>query len=146
MTGILVGVDGSSHSHRALEWAMNEAAIRHAPLTVITVFQTAVASHWGAIHYPEDHAQAEQTRQAIDEAVEKAQTELGHTNPASVTIQMVNGIPAEEIIKAAWDADMVVIGSRGAGGFSRLLLGSVGTQVAHHAPCPVVVIPTEDRS
>lgn len=145
MSGIIVGVDGSGHSHRALEWAMNEAAIRQAPLTVITVSQSAVASPWGLIHYPEDHAVAERTRQDIAGAVEKAQAKLGDTNPASITIQMVSGMPTEELLSAATDADMIVVGSRGAGGFARLLLGSVSTQLAHHAPCPVVVIPPEDR-
>lgn len=144
MSGIIVGVDGSGHSHRALEWAMTEAAIRQEPLTVITVAQT-VMSHWGAIHYPEDTALTERTREAIAEAVEKVQAKLGETAPASVTIEMVRGMPAEEILKVARDADMIVVGSRGAGGFTRLLLGSVSTQLTHHAPCPIVVIPSEDR-
>lgn len=144
MSGIIVGVDGSGHSHRALEWAMTEAAIRQAPLTVITVAQ-AVMSHWGAIHYPEDPVLTERTRQAIEEAIGKAQARLGDTSPAPVTIEMASGMPAGVLLKAARDASMIVVGSRGAGGFSRLLLGSVSTQLAHHAPCPIVVIPSEDR-
>ena len=144
MSGIIVGVDGSGHSHRALEWAMAEAAIRQAPLTVITVAQT-VISHWGAIHYPEDTALTERTRQAIEEAIEKTRAKLGDPGPTSVTIEMVTGMPAEEILKAARGADMIVVGSRGVGGFSRLLLGSVSAQLTHHSPCPVVVIPAEDH-
>jgi len=53
------------------------------------------------------------------------------------------GIPAEELLNAAASADMIVVGSRGAGGFKRLLMGSVAAQVTHHAHCPVVVIPAE---
>jgi nucleotide-binding universal stress UspA family protein len=59
---------------------------------------------------------------------------------------VVRGTSAEELLGAARDADMIVVGSRGAGGFARLLLGSVCTQIAHHAHCPVAIIPAEDRS
>jgi nucleotide-binding universal stress UspA family protein len=71
-------------------------------------------------------------RQAGDEA-----------RPPSVTVKSATGLPAEELISAAAGADMIVVGSRGAGGFKRLLLGSVSTQVTHHAHCPVVVIPAD---
>jgi nucleotide-binding universal stress UspA family protein len=144
MPGIIVGIDGSVHSDRALEWAMKEAAIRRVPLTVITVAH-ALAGYWGAVPYPGDHAMAEKARQAVAEAVEKAKARLGDTGPASITIKAVTGIPAEEILNAAEGTDMIVVGSRGAGGFARLLLGSVSSQITHHAHCPVVVIPTEDR-
>lgn len=53
--------------------------------------------------------------------------------------------PAHELLSAAKDADMIVVGSRGTGGFTRLLMGSVSTQVSHHAHGPVVIIPPEDR-
>ena len=59
--------------------------------------------------------------------------------------EVVSGTPAHELLSAAKDADLIVVGSRGAGGFTRLLMGSVSTQVSHHAHCPVVVIPPEDR-
>lgn len=144
MSGIIVGVDGSGHSHRALEWAMNEAAVRHAPLTVITVSQ-AFSGPWGVEHFPRDEALAERAGKAVMEAVEKAQAKLGDAHPASVTVQPVYGLPAEEILKASRGADLVVLGSRGAGGFARLLLGSVSSQLVHHASCPVVVIPPEDK-
>ncbi len=58
-----------------------------------------------------------------------------------MTIRAVNGFVAEELIGASRDADMLVVGSRGAGGFARLMMGSVSSQVAHHAQCPVVIIP-----
>ena len=58
----------------------------------------------------------------------------------------MSGLPAEELLSAARDADMIVVGSRGAGGFARLLMGSVSTQITHHALCPAVIIPWDDRS
>jgi nucleotide-binding universal stress UspA family protein len=62
-----------------------------------------------------------------------------------VTVQTVSGTPADELLNAARDADTLVMGSRGAGGFTRLLMGSVSTQVSHHAHGLVVIIPPEDR-
>jgi nucleotide-binding universal stress UspA family protein len=65
------------------------------------------------------------------------------SRPPSVTVRAVTGLPAEELLNEAAHADMIVVGSRGAGGFKRLLMGSVSTQVTHHAHCPVVVIPDD---
>jgi nucleotide-binding universal stress UspA family protein len=59
-------------------------------------------------------------------------------------VRAVSGLPSEVLLDAAAGADMIVVGSRGAGGFKRLLLGSVSSQVSQHAHCPVVVIPAED--
>jgi nucleotide-binding universal stress UspA family protein len=117
MTGIIVGVDGSHDAHRALEWAMQEAAARHAPLTVITVHQVA-ASGWivAPIFLPVDEPTAEHARQAAEEAVAKAAAQLGGSQPVSVTIRVVTGFPAQELIEASRDADLLVVGSRGGGG------------------------------
>jgi nucleotide-binding universal stress UspA family protein len=146
MTGIIVGIDGSDHSQRALEWAVHEAAIRDAPLTVITVYQ-AVAGLWGGpMLYPQDSGLSARAREDAEEATEKAMANAGGARPASVTVREIRGIPAEELVRASEDADMVVVGSRGTGGFARLLLGSVSSQVVHHAHCPVVVVPGADRS
>jgi len=59
--------------------------------------------------------------------------------------RLLDGGPACRLLAAARDADMIVVGSRGAGGFARLLMGSVNTQVSHHARCPVVIVPAEDH-
>lgn len=145
MPGIIVGIDGSDHSERALEWAVNEAAMRNVPLTVLTVHQFALGYWGGTVMYPEDHSLAEESRQVAQEATDKALAQLGEARPASVTVRAVTGIPADELLSAAKNADMIVVGSRGAGGFARLLMGSVSTQVTHHAHCPIVVIPSADR-
>ena len=145
MTGIIVGIDGSDHSRHALEWAVREAAIRHAPLTVFTV-QQAVVGYWGSpVLYPGDEDLAEQGRKTAQAETDSVLEEIGSgSGPSSVTVRAVTGLPAEALLEAAADADMLVVGSRGAGGFKRLLMGSVSTQVTHHAPCPVVVIPDEN--
>lgn len=145
MPGIVVGIDGSAHAQRALDWAVREAALRDVPLSVIAVWRTAV-SYWGnPVIYPQDRALAEQARKNAEEAVDKSLATAGDARPASVTVRAVSGIPAAELVAASAEADMLVVGSRGTGGFSRLLLGSVSTQVVHHAHCPVVVVPDEDR-
>jgi len=146
MSGIIVGIDGSANSETALEWAVQEAAIRQVPLRVITIFRQAV-SHWGAgpVTYPQDNAVAMRAREAAQDATDKALAHAGDARPNSVTVEAVSGIPAEELVNASKDADMIVMGSRGAGGFARLLLGSVGSQVVHHAHCPIVIIPAGER-
>ena len=145
MPGIIVGLDGSHNSQRALEVAITEAAIRHAPLTVIAVHQVVAGYSGHGVAYPGDDALAEKARQAAQAEVDGVVARLGDSQPASITVRGVSGLPAETILDAAKDADMIVVGSRGAGGFSRLLMGSVSSQVAHHAHVPVLIIPPADR-
>ena len=146
MPGIIVGIDGSGHSQRALEWAMKEAAIRHTPLTVLAVHE-AVAGYFGGVSiYTDDSERTEAVRQAVQAETDKALAALEGPHPEPVTVTAVHGFPVEEIIKAGGDADMVVLGSRGVGGFTRLMLGSTVGQVAQHAPCPVLIVPPEKRS
>ncbi len=145
MPGIIVGVDGSGHSQRALEWAMKEAAIRHAPLTVLTVHQAIMGFYGGVATYPDDAALTEKAGTAAQAEADQVLAGLTGPRPESVTVKAVNGFPVEELISASKDADMVVLGSRGAGGFARLMMGSVAGQVAQHAHCPVLIVPPEDR-
>jgi nucleotide-binding universal stress UspA family protein len=63
----------------------------------------------------------------------------------SVTVKVVHGFPVQELVNASEEADMVVLGSRGAGGFTRMLMGSTAGQVVQHAHCPVLIIPPEGR-
>jgi nucleotide-binding universal stress UspA family protein len=149
MSGIVVGVDGSDHSHRALIWAMRQAAQQHVPLTVVAVrpdpVRPVTGIYWGAHAYPEDTHNPEVAQKAIQEIVEQVGNEIGETAP-QVTVNVATGDPAEELIKASRDADMVVVGSRGSGGFASLLMGSVSSKVTHHAACPVVVIRGEGQA
>jgi nucleotide-binding universal stress UspA family protein len=143
--GIIVGIDGSDHSRRALEWATREAALRHAPLTVLTVRRTVSGYVSGPIPNPDEAVLVEQARAMAQEQADGALEKVGAgSQPESVTVQVIDGLPAKTLLEAATGADMLVVGSRGAGGFQRLLLGSVSTQVTHHAPCPVVVITAGD--
>lgn len=145
MPGITVGVDGSHNSHKALEWAMKEAALQHTALTVLTVHEVA-GSHWTGnplVMRDLDAPDEEKIRLAAEDAVATVAGELGGAQPASVTVHTVSGFAAQELIDASKNSDLLVVGSRGGGGFSKLMLGSVSTKVVHHALCPVVVVPSD---
>jgi nucleotide-binding universal stress UspA family protein len=145
MPGIIVGVDGSGHSQRALEWAMKEAAIRHASLTVLTVDPAIVGYFGGVVSTPRDVELTEQVLAAVKEEADKVLAALDGPHPESVTVKAVHGFPVEELVNASKDADIVVLGSRGVGGFTRMLMGSTAGQVVQHAHCPVLIVPPEDR-
>lgn len=140
MSGIVVGVDGSDHSLRALEWAVAEAALRKTPLTVVTVHQVAM-DHWGIgeLRYPEDDAARDRAGEAAHNAVEKAVAQLSGPKPPSVQVKAASGIPAAVLVSESKDADLLVVGTRG-GGFEELMMGSVSIKAAHHAACPVVIV------
>ena len=141
MPGILVGIDGSAHSERVLEWAAKEAALRHTSLTVLTVHQ-AVAGFWGGtLRYAGDEDLVKKGRQAAQAETDKVLAGLGDARPTSVTVKAIEARPDEAILAEGADADMIVLGSRGGGGFSRLLLGSVSANVVQHAKVPVMILP-----
>jgi nucleotide-binding universal stress UspA family protein len=123
---------------------MREAALRQVPLTVLAVHPVALSA-WTRtpISYPEDKTDEENARAAGQELVDKAASQISGPQPPSVTVRSISGSPAEELLKAADGADMLVVGARGEGGFGRLHMGSVSTQVSHHAHVPVVVVPGE---
>ena len=141
MSGIVVGIDASSHSMAALAWAMREAAVKKAPLTVVTV-EVVAASGWGGSQvYPADYELRDKAQKAAEEAVAATAKSLGGDAPESVTVQALLGQPAEQLIEAAKGADQLILARRGIGGFNRLTLGSVTNQVVHYAECPVTIVP-----
>jgi nucleotide-binding universal stress UspA family protein len=144
MSGIVVGIDGSHHSSHALDWAMAEAALRKAQLTVIAV-NPVPAGYWARntpVIISGDSALVDEIRTSVEESVAEASAKLDGDAPA-VTIQAFSGFAAKALIEASKDADLVVVGMRGGGGFASLALGSVSSQVVHHAQCPVVVVRSE---
>ena len=140
MPGIVVGVDGSGHSRKALEWAANEAAVHHMPLTVLTVHQAVRDVYGSASHYGDDAALTDKAKEAAQAETDQVLASVG-AQPESVTVTAVHGLPVDELIKASQGADMLVLGRRGFGGFARLMMGSVTDQVSRHAHCAVLVVP-----
>ena len=121
---------------------MTEAALRKAPLTVITV-NPVTASYWtgNPVTVPADEERIVKVRKLAEDAVAAVAAKLGTNQPASVTITAVHGFPAKSLLDASEGCDLLVVGTRGGGGFGTLILGSVSSQVVHHAKCPVVVVP-----
>src|ERR1700748_2835802 len=140
MPGIVVGVDGSGHSRKALETAAAEAAAHGLPLTVLVIHQAVRDVYGRASHYGDDAALTEKAKEAAQADTDQVLAAAG-SQPASVTVTAVHGLPVDELVKASENADMLVLGRRGMGGFVRLLMGSVSSQVAQHARCPVLILP-----
>ncbi|HEX6567920.1 MAG TPA: universal stress protein [Acidimicrobiales bacterium] len=138
---IVVGVDGSDSSQAALRWALTEGALRHATVEALLAWEVPViyGPVVGAFPYDTDAIEAG-AREHLDVAVAEALAAAG-TPEVTVERTAVAGGPASLLLDAAEEADLVVIGRRGLGGFGRLMLGSVSEHVARHARCPVVVLP-----
>ena len=132
---IIVGVDGSPSSNAALEWAAQEAEIRGASLELIHAWNYPNLGYGGYVAVLEDFEK--DAANVLDEVV--SATHEAHPNLKLVS-SLLQGPTAQTIMERAKEADMVVVGSRGRGGFSGLLLGSVGQQLVHHCPVPVVII------
>lgn len=139
---ILVGVDGSPHSVEALRWAVGQARLTGRP--VAAVISWAVPVDFG-------DAGGAHALMAVDWEGD-AGTTLADTVAKAVEPQdadwvsqhVVPGHPAQVLLDAADPADLLVVGSRGRGGFTGLLLGSVSQYVVSRAPCPVVVVRADD--
>jgi nucleotide-binding universal stress UspA family protein len=142
MPGIVVGVDGSPNSERALDWAMQQAASLHSALSVIAVHEVP-KSYWGGIPVTgrADDWVLESLRPAVQEMTDRAAGRLDGGGPASVTVRAVSGFVVKELVDASQNADLVVLGARGSSGFTRLLMGSVSSEVVQHSACPVVIVP-----
>lgn len=140
MDKIVVAVDGSTGSRIALRWAYAEAQLRSARLEAVIVWQYPVTTSipaFGAMPTPEDIGASTRT-ELLDVLDDEGVSADG---PVPVSILVAEGAPAHELLRAAADAALLVVGSRGHGGFAGLLLGSVSQQCVTHAPCPVVVVP-----
>lgn len=133
---VVVGVDGSEPARRALLWAAEEARLRDADLEVLHAWQHPTTT-FGLVLPADDREAAEaHARHVLDVAVEA----VTGTGVAAEPI-LVDAPSARALIETSAGAALVVVGSRGRGGFAGLLLGSVSGQVMHHARCPVVVVP-----
>lgn len=136
---VVVGVDGSEVSLKAVEWAAAEAVARHCRLRVVHAFiWPLLRVPVGPSTYgPPDAGLRADAQRIVDEAVLRAEELAPGIDVAGV---MPVGAPVPVLLSEIEHARLVVLGSRGLGGFSGLLVGSTGVQVAAHAPCPVIVV------
>jgi nucleotide-binding universal stress UspA family protein len=136
---IVVGVDGSPGSVAALRWAHAEAALRGAALEAVAVWQYPMMTTMPAFGaMPDATNLSKQTEEHLLEILRE--NDIESTPEVAVSVSVAEGTPASALTNAAGDADLLVVGSRGHGGFAGLLLGSVSHQCTMHAPCPVVVV------
>jgi nucleotide-binding universal stress UspA family protein len=136
MGRIVVGVDGSKESVSALRWAFAEARLRRATVRVIHAWSLRYVAAPGFAAPTIEPAILQQEAESM---LDRVVAEVG-SEGIDVERVAVEGGPTRVLVDAAEDAELLVVGSRGHGGFAGLLLGSVSQQCAHHAPCPVVIV------
>lgn len=154
MGKVVVGVDASPGSLSALEWAVEEARLRRASLSIVHAWMLplieALPEPW-VVGSPSVGPSTDEVRNHVEAAardVLSASVDRARSTAPELEIagELVEGRAAVALLDAARDADLLVVGSRGRGGFAGLLLGSVSGQCVHHARCPVVVVPEKPAS
>jgi nucleotide-binding universal stress UspA family protein len=138
---IIVGVDGSDSSQGALQWAYDEAAHHGASLTVVAAFNPPalpMTPPYGSM--PPEGYESQPRRDALD-LLDKLTSPLeAKSPPVDLRTSVEEGNPAKVLIERSKEAELLVVGSRGHGGFAGMLLGSVSHHLVAHAECAVVVI------
>jgi nucleotide-binding universal stress UspA family protein len=146
MNMIVVGVDRSEQAAKALRFALEEAKLRNAKLRVVHAWRygaigTSMATGIEGFYTPVVGADVNDVREAAEQVLEETLREpLADSDSVEIERRVIEGPPAGVLVNESRDADLLVVGSRGHGGFTELLLGSVSQQVSHHAACPVVIV------
>jgi nucleotide-binding universal stress UspA family protein len=138
---IVVGVDGSEGGTAALEFAAEDAALRNARLRIVSVWDIPAMAYGAGFAPPLGPETLDLFRERAQKVAEDAAATAKQLQPSlDVEALAVQGQPADVLLEHAADAELIVVGRRGLGGFRSLLLGSVSQQVVQHATCPVVVV------
>ena len=133
---IVVGVDGSEGSKAALQWAARQAKLTGASLDAVAAWDFPATYGWVPVP-PEDLDFAGFAEKSLTDTVGEV---FGKDVPASLSHRVIQGHPAEVLVEASKGAELLVVGSRGYGGFTDALLASVSTYVVHHAHGPVTIV------
>jgi nucleotide-binding universal stress UspA family protein len=142
VTRIVVGIDASEDSLRALRWALREAELRQASVELVHAYPIPELTAMPMIvTLPSD----DELQKAAEQVLTDALATVGGAADIPVTTTARAGSPAAVLCDVARDAELLVVGARGLGGFRGLLLGSVSHQVVAHSPCPVVTVVPEER-
>ncbi len=136
---VVVGVDGSPSSRKALIWAAAEAADHGADLFVLNIWEHTLLPPAGSVSVSERYV-PDPSQRTTDDLLKVIKEELGDDPPIRVQAQVKQGRPAKVLIEDSAGADLLVVGERGHGGFAGLVLGSVSQHVAAYAKCPVTVV------
>ncbi len=142
MSRIVVGIDTSPDSRRALMWAIDEARLRDAVLELVHAFPTPdLTALPMVVTLPSD----DELRAAAESILDDVLEDVGGAPDLKIMRIVRAGGAASVLTQAAEGADLLVVGARGLGGFRGLLMGSVSQQAVTHSPCPVVVVTPERR-
>jgi nucleotide-binding universal stress UspA family protein len=133
---IVVGVDGSDGSKAALRWAARQAGLTGAALEAVITWEYPTFYGW-APAYPDDLDLASLAEQTLADALDEV---FGSDRPAWLRSRVLEGHPGQVLIEASAGAELLVVGSRGYGGFADALLGSVSTYCLHHGRGPITII------
>lgn len=139
MSRIVVGVDGSESSKSALRWAARLLAITGEGIDAVTAWR--IPSGYGWPYTAVDWDPEVDARKALEQSVEDV---FGADRPEGLRLLVRHGNAAQVLLEASKDADVLVVGSRGHGGFAGLLLGSVSRHCVENSPVPVLVIRDSD--
>lgn len=139
METIIVGIDDSQNARTALRWALDHADADDR-VVAVHVWHMPAAGGFDATFL--DPAVFEEGARQTAEAI-VAEVADGDES-GRIVVRVINGHASGTLVDQGKDADLLVLGSRGKGGFVGLVLGSVTTGVVNHAPCPVVVVPPEE--
>ncbi len=131
---IVVGVDGSEPSKAALRWAARISAVTGAPIDAVLAWQ--LPSRMGWSYPPLDWSPVGDAENTLGVTVDSV---LGETHPEGMRLIVEEGNPTQVLLERSKGAELLVVGSRGHGGFVGLLIGSVSANCAEHATCPVLV-------
>jgi len=138
---IVVGVDGSPVSAAALRWAAEEGLLRRAPVEVILTWHLPAVAGMTPMTVPPDFDLQAESQAALNGIIrDQVGDPAERPRESPITSRVVNATPAAALLEAAQQASLLVLGSRGHGGFAGLLIGSVSQHCVAHAPCPVVVV------
>ena len=137
---ILVGVDGSAGSRRALLWAISEAKARDCIIDALAVWESPNAVGESLWTPPEEKRLADEALGRLSETIEEV---AGADPGVEIHPVVLRGDPAQILCSWSNDAQLLVLGTRGHGGFVGLLLGSVSSKCAQHSSCPVVIVPRQ---
>jgi nucleotide-binding universal stress UspA family protein len=141
MSVIVVGVDHSAGAKAALVFANEEARLRGATIRAVHAWQYGYIGYTGLEgRVPSVGADIDELRASAVTALEASVREALPDTDVEIKLHAIQGSPAGVLVEESRDADLLIVGSRGHGGFVGLLLGSVGQQCAHHAECPVVIV------
>ena len=137
---IVVGVDGSPSSRTALAWAVRQAELTGASIEAVAAWHYPVMTGgyaWAPASGLDDSDWSDIAAKELTDAISET---VGSDSPVKISTSVQEGNAAQVLLEAADGADLLVVGSRGHGGFTGALLGSVSQHCAHHAPCPLVIV------